>query len=27
VPAQAFRLFVAVCGLGLATRLGLSAYR
>lgn len=26
VPAQAFRLFVAVCGLGLATRLGLSAY-
>jgi uncharacterized membrane protein YfcA len=27
VPAQAFRLFVAVCGLGLATKLGLSAYR
>src|SRR5580658_2928959 len=27
VPAQAFRLFVAVCGLGLAIKLGLSAYR
>jgi uncharacterized membrane protein YfcA len=27
VPAQAFRVFVAVCGLGLATKLGLSAYR
>jgi len=27
VPAQAFRVFVAVCGLGLATRLGLTAYR
>jgi len=27
VPARAFRLFVAVCGLGLAIKLGLSAYR
>src|SRR5580704_12799809 len=27
VPAQAFRVFVAACGLGLATKLGLSAYR
>ncbi|MGH3257608.1 MAG: sulfite exporter TauE/SafE family protein [Streptosporangiaceae bacterium] len=27
VPVQAFRVFVAVCGLGLATKLGLSAYR
>ncbi len=27
VPAQAFRVVVAVCGLGLATKLGLSAYR
>jgi uncharacterized membrane protein YfcA len=27
VPAQAFRVFVAVCGLGLAARLGFSAYR
>jgi uncharacterized membrane protein YfcA len=27
VPTQAFRVFVAVCGLGLATKLGLSAYR
>jgi uncharacterized protein len=27
VPTQAFRVLVAVCGLGLATRLGLSAYR
>jgi uncharacterized membrane protein YfcA len=26
VPAQAFRVVVAVCGLGLATKLGLSAY-
>jgi uncharacterized membrane protein YfcA len=26
VPVQAFRVVVAVCGLGLATRLGLSAY-
>jgi len=27
VPARAFRVFVAVCGLGLAARLGFSAYR
>ena len=27
VPAQAFRVVVAVCGLGLAAKLGLSAYR
>jgi uncharacterized membrane protein YfcA len=27
VPVQAFRVVVAVCGLGLATKLGLSAYR
>jgi uncharacterized membrane protein YfcA len=27
VPVQAFRVLVAVCGLGLAVRLGLSAYR
>ncbi len=27
VPVQAFRVLVAVCGLGLAVKLGLSAYR
>lgn len=27
VPAGAFRVFVSLCGLGLAVRLGLSAYR
>jgi uncharacterized membrane protein YfcA len=27
VPARAFRVFVSLCGLGLAVKLGLSAYR
>jgi hypothetical protein len=26
VPASAFRVFVSACGLGLAVKLGLSAY-
>jgi uncharacterized membrane protein YfcA len=27
VPAEAFRVFVSLCGLGLAVKLGISAYR
>jgi hypothetical protein len=27
VPAEAFRVFVSLCGIGLAVKLGVSAYR
>jgi uncharacterized membrane protein YfcA len=27
VPAEAFRVFISLCGMGLAVKLGISAYR